>query len=183
MSRTGLPVFDRTLQTTHIWLDELSDTVGPDRRVAWHVLGAVLRTLRDRLPPGLGAHLGAELPLLVRGAYYDQYQPDRLPLRVRHPDEFLQLVQEELSDIRPVNTREAVWAVFGLLEDHLPAGQCAKLRRAMPDPLRVLWPDGGDGRAPGDGRHGRGYGGPPPRSRGYDDRPRRPRGYDDDWYQ
>src|SRR4051812_44635600 len=67
MSATGLDVFDKTLQTTHIWLDELMQEIGPDRQVAWHVLGAVLRGVRDRIPLDLAAHLGAQLPLLVRG--------------------------------------------------------------------------------------------------------------------
>jgi len=36
MSATGLDIFDKTLQTTHIWLDELmrDETVSPDRQVA-----------------------------------------------------------------------------------------------------------------------------------------------------
>ena len=59
MSATGLDVFDKTIQTTNIWLDEIMEDMGPDRQVAWHTLGAVLRTLRDRLPPDLAAHLGA----------------------------------------------------------------------------------------------------------------------------
>ena len=33
MSSTGLDVFDKTLQTTHIWLDELMQEIGPDRGV------------------------------------------------------------------------------------------------------------------------------------------------------
>ena len=45
MSTTGLDVFDKTLQTTNIWLDEIMDVVGPDRGVAWHVLGAVSENL------------------------------------------------------------------------------------------------------------------------------------------
>jgi uncharacterized protein (DUF2267 family) len=172
---TGMAVFDKTLQTTNLWLDDLCETVGPDRRVAWRVLGAVLRTLRDRLPPGLGAHLGAELPLLVRGAYYDQYQPARLPLRIRDPDAFLQRAKEELGDIRPVDPRVAVGAVLALLDDHLPAQQCLKLRHALPGSLRELWPaDGQDWSAPDDRcTYGYGYGPPP----------RRVRGYDDDWYE
>lgn len=52
------------------------DAVGPDRQVAWHLLGAVLRAMRDRIPLGLAAHLGAQLPLLVRGAYYDRWRPE-----------------------------------------------------------------------------------------------------------
>lgn len=83
MTATGLDVFDKTLQTTHIWLEEINEALGPDRRVAWHVLGAVLRTLRDRLPLGLAAHLGAQLPLLVRGLYCDQWHPPAKPLKLR----------------------------------------------------------------------------------------------------
>src|SRR6266568_3524840 len=75
MSATGLEVFDKTLQTTNIWLDEIMAKLGPDRRIAWHALGAVLHALRDRLQIGLAVHLGAQLPLLVRGLYYDQWHP------------------------------------------------------------------------------------------------------------
>ncbi len=37
MSATGLEVFDKTLQTTNIWLDEMTSVIGPDRRLAWRV--------------------------------------------------------------------------------------------------------------------------------------------------
>src|SRR5215207_1392970 len=71
MSATGLDVFDKTLQTTSIWLDELMQEIGHDRQVAWHVLGAVLRGVRDRIPLELAAHLGAQLPLLVLQLRFD----------------------------------------------------------------------------------------------------------------
>ena len=35
-------MFDKTLQTTNIWLDEIMAKRGLDRQMAWHVLGAVL---------------------------------------------------------------------------------------------------------------------------------------------
>ena len=84
MSATGLDVFDKTLQTTHIWLDELMEEIGPDRQVAWHVLGAVLRAVRDRVPLELAVHLGAQLPLLIRGTYYDQWSSPRSDRQVAH---------------------------------------------------------------------------------------------------
>src|SRR5687768_17169423 len=77
MSATGLAVFDKTLQTSNIWLDEICSMIGPDRKVAWKVLSVVLHKLRDRLPVELAAHLGAELPLLIRGVYYDQFEPEK----------------------------------------------------------------------------------------------------------
>jgi uncharacterized protein (DUF2267 family) len=140
MPSTGLAVFDKTLQTTNTWLDEIMATVGPDRQVAWHTLGVVLRAVRDRIPPPLAAHLGAELPLLVRGAYYDQYRPDSAPNRVRDLESFLAHVSEGLSDIRPVNPKDAVTSVLGVLSGHLPRGQCEKVRDALPDALKTLWP-------------------------------------------
>src|SRR5690606_21047007 len=50
MSANGLDVFDKTLQTTHIWLDEVMAAIGPNRKVAWKVLSTVLHKLRDRTP-------------------------------------------------------------------------------------------------------------------------------------
>lgn len=91
MGNTGLDVFDKTLQMTHIWLDELMQEIGPDRQVAWHVLGAVLRAIRDRIPLGLAAHLGSQLPILIRGTYYDQWHAPGQTLESpsRSLDEFL----------------------------------------------------------------------------------------------
>ncbi|TIS96424.1 MAG: DUF2267 domain-containing protein [Mesorhizobium sp.] len=141
MSATGLEVFDKTLQTTHIWLDEIMADHGPDRRVAWHMLGAVLRTLRDWLQIELAANLGAELPLLIRGAYYDRYRPHHLPTNNRSLEEFLQRVAEEMKSTRPVNPEDATRSVFKVLAKHVDLGQSAKVRDALPKHIQALWPE------------------------------------------
>jgi uncharacterized protein (DUF2267 family) len=141
MSATGLDVFDKTLQTTHVWLDELMEEIGPDRQVAWHVLGAVLRAVRDRIPIELAAHLGAQLPILIRGAYYDQWQPAGKPERVRSLDEFLSRIGQELAMTRPVNVRDATQAVLQILSRHVNRGQIEKVRNSLPEELRNIWHD------------------------------------------
>ena len=140
MAATGLDVFDKTLQTTNIWLDEMMEVLGPDRQVAWHSLSAVLRTLRDRLPLGLAAHLGSQLPLLIRGVYYDQFEPEKLPVTTRSLDEFLELINEEISNIRPVNVNDATRTTFQILSRHVDFGQMTKVRAALPEEIRALWP-------------------------------------------
>ena len=142
MSATGLEVFDRTLQTTHIWLDEVMEDLSTDRHTAWHVLGAVLRTLRDRLPPGLSAHLSAELPLLIRGTYFDQWRPGQEALKMRSLADFLERVSDGLSDTKPIGSLDATHAVFAVLARHLDHGQAEKVRHALPEEIRVHWPDG-----------------------------------------
>jgi uncharacterized protein (DUF2267 family) len=141
MTTTGLDAFDKTVQVTNTWLNDVMAVHGPDRQVAWHVLNAVLHALRDRLPVGLSAHLGAQLPLLVRGAYYDQYEPEKLPEKSRSLEEFLERVQEELKFIRPIDSKDAVKCVFGVLSHYVDPGQVRKVRAALPEQVRDLWPD------------------------------------------
>lgn len=139
MSANGLDVFDRTIQTTNIWLNEIMEDIGPGRQVAWKVLSVVLHKLRERLPVDLAAHLGAELPLLVRGVYYDQYQPAKQPGACRSLDEFHEEVARWLSDTRPVDPKDAVRAVFRVLSRHVPEGQIGKVQDSLPTDLRAAW--------------------------------------------
>ena len=141
MSATGLDVFDKTLQTTNIWLKEIMETLGPDRQRAYRALGAVLHALRDRLTVDEVAHLGAQLPLLVRGLYYDQWHPAGKPVRMRHIEDFLAAVAATLDDIGPINAEDAVRAVFAVLDEHVAPGEIEDIRGMLPAQLRRLWPE------------------------------------------
>ncbi|WEX09526.1 DUF2267 domain-containing protein [Chelativorans sp. AA-79] len=141
MSSTGLDVLDKSVQTTNIWLNEIMENHGHDRQVAWHILGAVLHALRDRLPADLAAHLAAELPLVIRGLYYDQYKPSEQPDVTRSLDEFLERVQQGLRMIRPVDSNEATRSVFRVIAHHVDLGQSAKVRDALPKEIQALWPE------------------------------------------
>jgi uncharacterized protein (DUF2267 family) len=156
MSTTGLDVFDKTIQTTNIWLDEIMQRIGPDRNLAWHILGAVLRALRDRLPIDEGAHLAAQLPILVRGLYYDQWHPAAGIRKDRTQEEFFEHVAEGLQGVRPVNVRDAVRAVFSVLDCHLSRGQVDKVATSLPKDIRVLWPSAGDAESTEAGASGAG---------------------------
>jgi uncharacterized protein (DUF2267 family) len=140
MSANGLEVFDRTLQITHIWLDEIIEELHTDRQTAWRVLGSVLRALRDRLPPGLSAHLSAELPLLVRGAYFEHWKAGEETLKLRTLAEFLERVSAGLAHGKPIGSLDATRVVFGVLARHLDKGQIEKVSHALPADLREFWP-------------------------------------------
>src|SRR5262252_5399080 len=141
MAATGLEVFDKTLHTTNQWLDEICAEIGPDKHLAWHVLGAVLRSIRDELLIGQSAHLAAQLPLLVRGAYFDQYRPAAQPLAERSQEDFTARIREELAGCRPVRPDLAASAVMRTLNRHITEGQVKKARDALPKGIRALWPE------------------------------------------
>jgi uncharacterized protein (DUF2267 family) len=140
MSSTGLDVFDRTLHETNIWLRDVMDDLGPDRHVAYRALRAVLHVLRDRLPIEEAAHLSAQLPMLVRGIFFEQWEPSRQPPRVRSEAEFLDIIAASLADVPPVDPEVAAHAVFATLDRHLGGGEIDEVKDSLPAPIRSIWP-------------------------------------------
>ena len=140
MSATGLEVFDHTLQKTNIWLKEIMEELGPDRQRAYHALRAVLHSLRDRLTVEEAAHLSAQLPLLVRGIYFEGWHPAGKPNKDRSTDEFLAHVEERLQGVEPINVVNATRAVLKLLQEHVTDSEIAHVRQMTGKALEPLWP-------------------------------------------
>lgn len=137
MPATGLDIFDKAVQKSNEWLNELGqhDGIGPDSQRAYHALRAVLWTLRDRLTVEEAFHLSAQLPLLLRGMFWDGYRPAEKPDKIKTPDEFLQKVQERLAQMNGPNADQATRAVMELLQRHVPEGEMQHVLHMMPKPL------------------------------------------------
>lgn len=144
MSALGLPGFDQTVQLTNRWLKELMLELGWKRRSrAMLALRATLHALRDRLPLAETAQLGAQLPLLLRGAYYEGWRPRTKPLRDRYGRGFVAAIEHELGGRPgqpPANAKQIAGAVFAVLDRHVSRGEIAQVRACLPPALRVLWP-------------------------------------------
>jgi uncharacterized protein (DUF2267 family) len=149
MSRTGLPIFDDTIQQTNRWLKEIIQHVGDGtpsddidentRKRSYNALRAVLLTLRDRLPTALSANLAVQLPLLVRGIYFDQYEPEEQPKTYRADGEFYAHVDQNVDPQFHFGAEDSTRAVFAVLTAHLPEGTVEKIRKALPEDVRTVW--------------------------------------------
>src|SRR5271157_1792341 len=111
-----------------------------DRHDAYRALRSVLHVLRNRLTPEQAVHLGAQLPLLVRGIFYDGWRIAGKPCDERQPVEFATLVAADLPPLLARDALRVTRAVFGLLEKELDRGETDKIIATLPHPLRVLWP-------------------------------------------
>jgi uncharacterized protein (DUF2267 family) len=142
MSATGLEVFDRTIQTTNIWLDELmKELPWMKRHEAFHALRVVLHTLRDHLPINSVAHLSAQLPMLVRGLFFEGWRPAKTPVHERSRDEFLMHITDEFVLTIEADPRQIAKAVFRLLSKVISKGEAEKIRHSLPAAVRELWLD------------------------------------------
>jgi uncharacterized protein (DUF2267 family) len=140
MPATTAELFAETLGKTDVWIQELAQDLGnatPHR--AYSVLRAVLHALRDRLTVDEAVTLGAQLPMLVRGFYYDGWRPAGRPIKYRHKEEFLEHVGELYHGLEGPQREPAVRAVFRLLADHITGGELSHVRDQLPPELRSLW--------------------------------------------
>jgi len=143
MSATGLREFDTTVQQTHTWLNGIEQRMGhPDKRMAYHALRGVLHALRDRLQPAEVFDLSAQLPMLIRGIYFDGYRPSGKPEKF-DKGEFLARVEKELDQTGGENPQKAVQAVLRVIAEHVSPGEAEQVRRMLPGDLRALWPAAG----------------------------------------
>lgn len=140
MSSSGLEVFDKTLQTTNLWLNEIGQEIGPDRQRCYHALRAVLFALRDRLTVEEASDLSAQLPMLVRGIFYEGFRPTTMPQKIRTQDEFLAKINQHLQNIRPLGADEAARAVFRVLDKHIPRGEMEQVKNMLPPDIRAIFP-------------------------------------------
>ena len=139
---TGIDSIDRTLQKTNEWISTLAESLpAVDRKEAYVALRAVLHALRDRLPTAVVAGLGAQLPLLLRGLYYEGWHPtpDGKPLSHAHgPEEFYGLVARELVGAPRLTGESAVEGVYLTLERHVDPGELDKVRHALPRKIQPV---------------------------------------------
>jgi uncharacterized protein (DUF2267 family) len=140
MSLTGLEVFDDTVHKTNSWLKQIGQQLNIDRRHSYQALRAVLHSLRDRLSVQEAADLSDQLPMLVRGIFFEGWRPADVPVRIRSREEFLALIAMQFPPSQPVDAEQAANAVFQVLEDHVTAGEIRDVLQNLPQDIRTLWP-------------------------------------------
>ena len=140
MSTTGLEVFDQTIHKTNTWLKDLMAMLdSEDRHEAYLALRATLHALRDRLPIEEAAQFAAQLPMLVRGLYYEGWDPTGKPLKERHRDEFLARIEQELKPYM-IDPAQVAQAVFLVLANRISEGEIEDIEHVLPREIRDLWP-------------------------------------------
>lgn len=137
MSTTGLRQFDETLHVTNVWLKEIMAEFGwEDRHNAYRALRTTLHALRDRLSIELGAHLSAQLPLLVRGTFYEGWRPSDCGAGGRSAEEFLSPIADAFSEFEAVTPAEIARGVFKVMRKHITEGEMNHVLRALPAAVR-----------------------------------------------
>ncbi|MEX3007222.1 DUF2267 domain-containing protein [Hoeflea sp. TYP-13] len=141
MNITGIKTLDHAPNVVQEWLNVLRDTADlPESQQAYMLLRATLHAVRDWLSVDEAAQLSAQLPILIRGIYFEGWNPSSTPVHPRNKEAFLQRVNAGFTKDPLPDDEGAVTAVFALLKDHVSPGEIDDVVQAMPKDIRRLWP-------------------------------------------
>jgi uncharacterized protein (DUF2267 family) len=133
--------FAQAVHRASVWVADVATALGTrDRNFARRVLRAWLHTLRDRLTVDATAKFGQQLPELLRGMYYDGWEPSRVPMRYNQA-EYVQRFAAE-ARVEPRDVPQLAAAVTHVISEHMSPGQVAEALAELPNSLRATVQDG-----------------------------------------
>jgi uncharacterized protein (DUF2267 family) len=138
MSVHSVDGIERSVHKTNEWLQEMAAELGVEREDAWRLMRAYLQVLRDQLTVDEAAQLAAQLPTVLRGAFYEGFDPGHQPARLRHRDEFLSRFAERAQLSNADQAARAVEAATRVLKGHISAGEVEDVLAQLPSELREL---------------------------------------------
>ncbi|MFN8160949.1 MAG: DUF2267 domain-containing protein [Solirubrobacterales bacterium] len=132
-------IIDRSVEKANIWLKDMAEELETDdRQAAYRALRATLHAVRDRLPVEEAAQLAAQMPLLIRGIYYENWRPSATPIAYRDIGAFLDRVAGEAGLAGETEASFAVSATVRVLRRHISGGELDDVAAAFPEGLKSL---------------------------------------------
>jgi uncharacterized protein (DUF2267 family) len=139
-------LFAHAERTAHDWLRVAADRLEiDDVQEAYRMLRSWLHLVRDRVTVNSAAHLAAQLPELLRGVFYDGWQPSKVPMRM-HAEEFLLRFQQD-ARIPATEVRPALAAITSAMRELFSPGQLDTVIGQLPDDVWALLYPAPTGRA------------------------------------
>ncbi|NMT65123.1 DUF2267 domain-containing protein [Marinobacter orientalis] len=137
--QSSIDIVDHNIKTINTWLKDISeelDLIGEEE--AWLRLKAVLQTLRDRITVDEAADFAAQLPIIVRGLYFEGWHPAETPHKWRDRAEYMEAFSRKLKD--EGDGERTLKAVLRVLDRHLDSNELNRVKEMHPKELWDLWP-------------------------------------------
>lgn len=137
MPDTGVGSLDRSIAKASTWITDVGREFGTnDREFAYRVTRAWLHGLRDRLTVAVAAHFAAQLPELLRGVFYDRWNPSHVPVKYNRGEYAARFVRD--ARVHDSDVGKASRAVTAVARRHMSAGMVDEALALLPADLREL---------------------------------------------
>jgi uncharacterized protein (DUF2267 family) len=142
VAKNAYGMFQSSLEKTNLILKDIEQAYGwpAERRdQSYAALRTVLHLLRDRLPVAEGAQFAAQLPVLVRGIYFEGWNPTDVPIKLNREDFLYEVRQGFPYDVEG-GAESVVRTVLNALRRHISEGEWEDVRASVPRDFSTIVP-------------------------------------------
>ncbi len=132
--------FDKQCKEALMWVYDVAERTTCPERADWafSALRSVLHAIRDRTTIEEAFHLSAQLPVLLRGYYFEGYRPSAQKIKM-NAGQFLIRIRKDMGPSNELSPEEAFSAVLKVLYEHLSVGELEDVKQSMPKNIVKLW--------------------------------------------
>lgn len=140
MANNFYAMYQSSLDKTNLILKDIEQAYGwsqQQRDQSYAAMRTVLHLLRDRLPVSESAQLAAQLPVLLRGVYFEGWKPQDVPIKLNR-DDFLYEVRQGFPYDVEGGLDGLVRTVLNALRRHVTEGEWDDVRANVPKDLSTI---------------------------------------------
>jgi len=131
--------FEKHIDETYRWIHDIAFLLdgSPRYDVAYQGLRGVLFAMRDRMTPAEVFQFSAQLPLHIRGIFFEGYNLKDKPQKY-HAEEFLDRIDSAIPS-GAYEGKKVFKAVLRVIYDHISKGELKDIHATFPKDLQALW--------------------------------------------
>jgi uncharacterized protein (DUF2267 family) len=131
--------FNRSHEIAETWVRELcTEMHWLNLDDAYHLLRAVLHTLRDWTTVDEAAQFAAQLPLVLRGTFFEGWNPGAVTKIGRTKEEFVMGVVGRIAVNVKYDLESAIQTVIKVIGHHVSEGEMKDIFSGLPTSVRNL---------------------------------------------
>ncbi|MFI5925473.1 DUF2267 domain-containing protein [Micromonospora sp. NPDC051543] len=142
MPDSMISAFESSLDKTNLILKDIENAYGwpkERRNQSYAALRTVLHLLRDRLAVNESVEFAQQLPVLVRGIYFDGWNPSDVPIKLNR-DDFLYEVRQGFPYDAEGGAERVTQVVLDTLRRHVTQGEWQDVKDTMPKDIAMMLP-------------------------------------------
>jgi uncharacterized protein (DUF2267 family) len=139
-----ITLLNRNIHKTFEWLRDIENNTQweyEDKARALDILRVVLHELRDNLMLNDLAHFSAQLPTVIKGILFEDWNPNH---SLRKEGEFAESIKAHLPQVYVEGTdiNQAIKSVFLTIDKNIDKNEFEKLRKILLKGIRLLFING-----------------------------------------
>jgi len=130
---------ENSIHKTNEWINEIKEELNwQDETTTYTALEGTLQLIRDMLTVEEATDFGSQLPLVLRGTYYSNWDPSKTPKTMKRSD-FVSKVHAHLGNNPDIEPNSTVRKILHIIDKKISEGEISDVKAQLPDEIKKYW--------------------------------------------